>query len=297
MTQPANLDLDAVLAFAAFADSLNFSEAARGLHISQPALHVKVRKLSERLDRPLYRRVGRALELTEHGELVARYGRQLREGTSELLAQLHGMAERPVTLAAGEGAYLYLLKAGITHFQKDASAPLRLLTLNRDEALAAVLGGKAQLGVAPLDVVPEQLQSIVLTTVGQVLAVPEGHRLARRSRLRLKDLAGERLVVPPRGRPHREMLAALLQSAEVLWEVALEANGWELMLSFVAMGAGSAVVNACCSMPPGVVAIPIPELPTLRYHCFHLRGLLKSTPAERLRVSLQDNGNAWKASV
>ena len=297
MTLPANLDLDAVLAFAAFADSLNFSEAARGLHISQPALHVKVRKLSERLDRPLYRRVGRALELTEHGELVARYGRQWREATNELLAQLHGMPERPVTLAAGEGAYLYLLKQGITHFQKDASAPLQLLTLNRDQALESVLGGRAQLGVAPLDLVPEPLQSTVLTTVGQVLAVPEGHRLARRSRLRLKDMAGERLVVPPRGRPHREMLSALLQSAQVPWQVALEANGWELMLSFVAMGAGAAVVNGCCRMPQGVAAIPIPELPSLRYHCFHLRGLVKSTPAGRLRAALQDHGNAWKIAV
>lgn len=294
MTQPASLDLDAVLAFAAFADSLNFSEAARGLHISQPALHVKVRKLSERLDLPLYRRVGRTLELTEHGELIARYGRQLQEGTSEVLAQLHGLTERPVTLAAGEGAYLYLLRAGITEYQKSASAPLHLLTLNRDQALAAVLGGKAQLGVAPLDVVPEQLQSTVLTTVGQVLAVPEGHRLSRRSRLQLKDMAGERLVVPPRGRPHREMLAALLQSAEVPWEVALEASGWELMLSFVSMGVGLAIVNACCRMPAGVKAIPLPELPTLRYHCFHLRRLVKTAPAGELRAALQSNGNAWK---
>lgn len=297
MLQAFNLDLDAVMAFAAFADSLNFSEAARRMHISQPALHVKVRKLSERLDRPLYRRVGRSLELTEHGELIARYGRQLRDGTADLLAQLHGLAERPVTLAAGEGAYLYLLRAGISAFQKTAPAPLRLLTLNREEALAAVLGGKAQLGVAPLDDVPDQLQSTVLTTVGQVLAVPESHRLAARTRVKLTDLAGERLVVPPRGRPHREMLAALLQSAEVSWEVALEANGWELMLSFVAMGAGVAVVNACCRLPAGVVAIALPELPVLRYHCFYLRGLAKSTPGGQLRAALQDHGNTWKTST
>ena len=75
-----------------------------------------------------------------------------------------------------------------------------------------------------------------MTTVGQVLAVPAGHRFSKRSRLKLKDLAGERLVVPPPGRPHRQMLGALLQSEQVAWQVAMEANGWELMLSFVAMG-------------------------------------------------------------
>jgi DNA-binding transcriptional LysR family regulator len=90
------------------------------------------------------------------------------------------------------------------------------------------------------------------------------------------------------------MLAALLRSAAVPWEVALEANGWELMLSFVAMGAGAAVVNACCRMPAGVVPVALPELPVLRYHCFHLRGLPKETPASHLRAALQAHGNAWK---
>lgn len=294
MILSSRLDFDAVVSFAAFADAMNFSVAARHLHISQPALHVKVRKLSEQLDRTLYRRVGRGLELTEHGEAVARYGRQLRSSAEEMLGQLHGTVEQPVTLAAGEGAYLYLLGPGIGEFQRQASAPLRLLSLDREQSLAAVLGGKAQLGVAPLDSVPDQLQSTALTTVGQVLAVPVTHRLAGRSRLKLKDLAGERLVVPPRGRPQREMLSALLQSEQVTWEVAMEANGWELMLSFVAMGLGVAVVNACCRMPKGVVAVALPELPSLRYQCFHLRGMAKSSNVGRLRATLLAHANTWK---
>jgi DNA-binding transcriptional LysR family regulator len=294
MITPSRFDFDAVLAFAAFADRLNFSAAARELHISQPALHVKVRKLGEQLDRPLYRRVGRNLELTEHGELIARYGRQLRDSAGQLIGQLQGVAEQPVTLAAGEGAYLYLLGAGIREFQRDAQQPLRLLSLDRDQTVAAVLGGKAQLGVAPMDSVPDPLQSTVLTSVGQVLAVPAAHRFAGRSRLKLRDLAGERIVVPPRGRPHREMLNALLQSERVPWEVAMEANGWELMLSFVAMGAGLAVVNGCCRLPQGVVGVALPELPVLRYHCLHLRGLAKSSSAGRLRATLLAHGEAWK---
>jgi LysR family transcriptional regulator, low CO2-responsive transcriptional regulator len=294
MIPSSRLDFDAVVSFAAFADAMNFSVAARHLHISQPALHVKVRKLSEQLDRTLYRRVGRGLELTEHGETVARYGRQLRSSAEEVLGQLDGTVQQPVTLAAGEGAYLYLLGSGIGEFQRRANAPLRLLSLDREQTLAAVLGGKSQLGVAPLDSVPDQLQSTALTTVGQVLAVPVTHRLAGRSRLRLKDLAGERLVVPPLGRPQREMLSALLQSEQVAWEVAMEANGWELMLSFVAMGLGVAVVNACCRMPKGVVAVALPELPSLRYQCFHLRGMARSSNVDRLRVTLLAHADAWK---
>jgi DNA-binding transcriptional LysR family regulator len=294
MIVSSRLDFDSVVAFAAFADAMNFSVAARQLHISQPALHVKVRKLGEQLDRALYRKVGRSLELTEHGEAIARYDRQLRASAAEVLGQLSGTGEQPVALAAGEGAYLYLLGAGIGRFQRDTRLPLRLLSLDGEGTVAAVLGGKAQLGVAPLDAVPEALQSVVLTTVGQVLAVSSGHRLAGRSRLKLKDLPGERLVVPPLGRPHRQMLGTLLQSEQVDWEVAMEANGWELMLSFVAMGVGSAVVNACCRLPKGVVAIPLPELPSLHYRCFHLRGMPKSSNAAKLRAALIAHADSWK---
>jgi LysR family transcriptional regulator, low CO2-responsive transcriptional regulator len=294
MIPSSRLDFDAVVSFAAFADVMSFSAAARHLHISQPALHVKVRKLGEQLDRTLYRRVGRGLELTEHGEAIARFGRQLRTSAEEVLGQLDGRSEQPVALAAGEGAYLYLLGPGVGQFQRQANVPLRLLSLDREQTLAAVLGGKAQLGVAPLDSVPEQLHSSLLTTVGQVLAIPAEHRFAGRARLRLKDLAGERLVVPSAGRPQREMLSTLLQSEQVPWEVAMEANGWELMLSFVAMGVGVAVVNACCRLPKGVVTAALPELPSLRYQCFHLRGMTKSSSVDRLRASLLAHANSWK---
>ncbi|URN00095.1 LysR family transcriptional regulator [Actinomadura madurae] len=48
----ARLSTDALASFAVFADHLNFTRAAEELHISQPALHVKVRKLTETLGRP-----------------------------------------------------------------------------------------------------------------------------------------------------------------------------------------------------------------------------------------------------
>lgn len=297
MNTLSRLDFDALLAFSTFAESMNFSAAARQLHISQPALHVKIRKLGEQLERPLYRRIGRVLVLTPFGEALARHGREVRFGSEEFLGQFSGASQQPITLAAGEGAYLYLLGEGIRLFQREEKTRLHLLSLDRDETLAAVTSGKAQLGVAPLDSVPPQIQAFPFTTVGQVLAVPVGHRLASRSRLKLKDLGSERLVVPPSDRPHRQMLGALLQSQRVSWEVAMEASGWDLILSFVSMGIGIAVVNAHCRVPEGIVTIPIPELPSLRYHCFHLRNIAKSPNVMRLRALLTEHGDAWRLKL
>ncbi|MFZ5890453.1 MAG: LysR family transcriptional regulator [Myxococcota bacterium] len=67
-----------VFAFTEFAEHLNFTRAAKQLHISQPALHVQIRKLSEEVGRPLYRRTGRSLSLTPEGKRLAVFGREVQ---------------------------------------------------------------------------------------------------------------------------------------------------------------------------------------------------------------------------
>ncbi|MGW1346020.1 helix-turn-helix domain-containing protein [Kribbella sp. NPDC002412] len=60
-------------AFAVFAQHRNFTRAAEELHVSQPALHTRIRKLEGRLGRPLYAKQGRILQLTEAGERLAAF--------------------------------------------------------------------------------------------------------------------------------------------------------------------------------------------------------------------------------
>jgi DNA-binding transcriptional LysR family regulator len=135
--------------------------------------------------------------------------------------------------------------------------------------LAAVRSGQAHLGVSVLDVLPEDLTAVELATFPQVLLVPHDHRLARRRSVALRDLAGTRLVVPPRPRPHRVLLEHALRAAGVEWTVAVEAEGWPLITHFVALGVGLAVVNGCVPAPPGLVARAVTDLPSVTYHVVH----------------------------
>lgn len=284
------LDLDAVKAFVAFADTLNFTKAAARLHISQPALHAKVQKLSRSLGQPLYDRIGRNLKLTEAGKAVARLAREINDLSDGLLQELStGENRRPVVLAAGEGAYLYLLGGAIRAFAAKSRTPLRLLTRDASATLEAVRSGAAHLGVAVLDVVPDDLEAHLLVKVPEILAVPRGHPLSRRDTIKLRDLHGARLIVPPVDRPHRLAIERALQSVDVQWNVALEATGWELMLRFVQMGLGIAIVNGCCRLPAGVVGVRIAGLPETRYYAVHRKNALaKGGPRELLKYLLEE---------
>ncbi|GAA3207232.1 LysR family transcriptional regulator [Dactylosporangium siamense] len=261
---------DALASFAVFADHLNFTHAAAQLRISQPALHVKITKLARELGRPLYHRAGRRLVLTADGEAVARFARAHDERLAQFLTEFAGLApQRPVVLAAGQGAYLYLLGDTIRAVLADEPTRLRLINCDHRQMLAAVRTGQAQLGVSVLDVLPEDLTTVELATFPQVLFVPAGHRLARRRSVRLRDLAGSRLVVPPQHRPHRVLLEQAMRATGAEWTVAVEAEGWPLIAQFVALGVGLAVVNGCVPPPAGLVARPVQDLPPVTYHLVH----------------------------
>jgi LysR family transcriptional regulator, low CO2-responsive transcriptional regulator len=137
--------------------------------------------------------------------------------------------------------------------------------------------------VTTLDVVPDGMDAVLLRRAGALVVMPRGHRLSRRRRVHLTDLAGERLILPPPTRPHRALVARALEAAAVRWETAVEATGWELMLHYAALGIGLAIVNDICRVPGGAVGRPLSGIPAVGYHVVHARRMPLSAPAQALK--------------
>lgn len=248
-----------------FAEHRNFTRAAEELHISQPALHVKIKKLGAVLGIELYQRDGRELHLTAAGRKVAAFAVDLDASLRDFVSDL-GEADdsSPVVLAAGEGAHLYVLANGIRRLL-ERGTNVRLLTTDTDETVDAVRSGRADLGVAVIAGRPAGVVVRDLSSYEQMLVLPAGHALARKRRVALSDLEGASLVVPPPSRPHRVALDRALRRAGVDCSVGVEAEGWSPMMRFVSMGVGLAIVNGCVTPLDGLVARPVIDLPSITY--------------------------------
>jgi DNA-binding transcriptional LysR family regulator len=257
------LEADALRAFAAFSEHLNFTTAAAELLISQPALHVKIRKLSASLGVELYERQGRRLVLTETGHRLAEFSLEHRRRVDDFLAGLYP-ANAPAALAAGRSTLRWVIGEGIQRLVTSGRA-VRVVTAGRDEALQHVNAGRVDLAVIAHTPPPQPLEQCLLSTYPQVLVVPRQHRLGKARAIRLTDLDGLDLVLPPRGRPHRESLETALRAATVKWQVTAEVDGWDLLVHFVRLGLGATVVNGCVPAPEGLVAIPVSDLPRVSY--------------------------------
>lgn len=271
-------------AFIAFAERLNFTHAAKTLHLSQPALFVQISKLGEALGVPLYTKQGRQLGLTDAGRRLLAFAREQRDRDGEVVSELRtGRSRATVTLAAGTGSFLYILGPALREFLRLSPARLRLLQRERPGTVEAVKSGEAQLGVAAFDAIPDELEPQLLTRVPQLVVMPRQHALANRRRLKLRDLEGLSLIVPPVGQPQRATLEQALSSAGVRWQPAVEATGWTLVLRFVELGLGLTVVNGCCEIPRGLVARPLGELPAVSYYLVSRQGATPGVETRRLR--------------
>src|SRR6478609_9546032 len=194
-----------VRAFVSFAETLNFTHAAARLHISQPALHVQIRKLGESLQAPLYVRHGRSLTLTAEGRKVLAFGREQEERTAQLIDDVKGTArDTGVVLAAGAGTFMHLLSEPLRSFQRGKHSKLRVLTRDREQALSAVQLGEAHLAVTVIDDIPPNVISRRLAKVGAAVVMPRNHPLARKRSIAIGDLRDEHLIAPPAGRPLRD---------------------------------------------------------------------------------------------
>ncbi len=87
---PLNLDMDALRTLVAAYQLGGFNRAAEQVGRSQSAISQQIHKFEQRLGRPLFRKSGRGLALTEAGETVIAYARRILELNDEAVAAVRG---------------------------------------------------------------------------------------------------------------------------------------------------------------------------------------------------------------
>src|SRR6266849_9070377 len=82
----ALIDIDQLRTFIAIVETGSFTRAADVVHKTQSAVSMQMKRLEERLGRPIFARDGRASKLTEDGERLLDYARRIVKLNVEALA-------------------------------------------------------------------------------------------------------------------------------------------------------------------------------------------------------------------
>lgn len=194
------MELRHLRSFLAVADHLSFSRAADATHITQPALSRQIRDLEHELGCRLFDRRPVGVVLTRDGaRLRERVGRAVQE-IDQVAREMRARSRREprVLRLAHFGTFLALhLAPFIQRLHRDRPRwRVELVELDPAEALRRLARGEIEAAASgrPRDPLPGHWQARVIWTQAPLIVLPASHRLAKRRRLFLRDLAGEQLL-------------------------------------------------------------------------------------------------------
>lgn len=214
------MNLDQLRTFATAADTLNFTQAARMLHISQPAVSQQIRELESALKVTLFERRGRTLALTPAGERLRPLALDLLSGAKRAedeLAEYRGVPQGVFLLGAENTPGTYLLPHVLGAFSREFPGVRISLRVTDIETIERSLtDGELDLAVTETEPSPGRIHGWERVPFMQdelVLIVPPTHRWASRGTVELDDLEGEPFILRQRDSALRRLYSDRLADA------------------------------------------------------------------------------------
>lgn len=242
-------------------------KAAEKLNVTASALNRRVLDVEEEIGHPLFERHARGMRLTSAGETFLRYVRADSSSVARMLSEIEdmsGMRRGTVRLAVSQAVAYDLLPREIDIYRK--AFPLvefSVRVCNRVEAMRALSDYTSDLVVM---FNPERSADLeVLASVPQRLnaVMAADHPLAKRKRLKLRDIVQYPFALPETGLGSRNLLDGFFARSSLRYEVGLESNSFELLMRFIRQEPAVTFQISIGTPPPeghdGIVSRPLDE--------------------------------------
>lgn len=237
------MDIAALQAFLAVAESGSFSRAAERIYLTQPAISKRIAGLERRLGAQLFDRIGRRVQLTEAGRALFDRSRAILnelEDAKRSLANLSGEIRGALSLATSHHIGLHRIPLTLKRFRaRYPQVRLDLRFMDSEQACHAVVRGEIELAVVTLPPAPiAQLRCERVWNDPLDVVVAPNHPLAAQTRTPLRSLLEHPAILPGPGTYTREIILKALGAARGKIRVDMTTNYLEVLKMLVAIGLG-----------------------------------------------------------
>lgn len=283
--------------FAAVVEQGGFTNAARALRLSQPAISKSLNELERQLHVSLIERGARGVKLTEAGRSLYDRARELfgvERVAERELRELRGLKRGTLRVAASTTIATYMLPPVLGRFRmRHPSVRIRVTSANTRSVLRRLLESRTDVALVEgpisddaVDVIPWREDELV------VIAHPE-HPLAVQPEVGVEHLMRETVLVREPGSGTREVAERALARHGVRLTRTMRLGGTEAIKQGVAAGLGVAIVSRAAAADQitlgRIVVVPVHGLQIRRELTqLKLRHRSDSTAARELRLLLDE---------
>jgi DNA-binding transcriptional LysR family regulator len=242
-----NLNLDQLRALLEVVELGSFTEAAKRLHLTQPAISQQIRELENRCGLQLVERIGKRAFATPAGSELISYGRRIMAEAEHALTAVRqhkaGTAGR-VRIGAGPTALAYLLPPVLRKL-RDAHPNIEIVvTTGTTHSISdALLANEIDIGFTALPVEAKDLETVPVRSDPMVAILP-GSEPTIPAKVTPADVAVRTLILEYQRVPHRQLSRAWLQAGGVEARPELEFDSIEAIKGAVSAGLGMSIVPA-----------------------------------------------------
>ena len=245
------MELRQIRSFLSVAETLHFGRTAEMIHLSQPALSLQIRGLEDEIGVRLFERNRRKTVLTPAG--VA-----FREYAAEVLSGLDQAVHKAKLAAKGKLGILrigFISTAGneivpaiIRQFRElNADVEFSLRNILTADQIQMLETGSLDIGFLRLPIGGHsELEVVTVHREPFVLVVPASHKLAKRKRVRLREVSGQDFVMYERtyAPGFHDLVFGILRDAGIIPNVRQTAGEMPTLISLVDSGVGVAILPA-----------------------------------------------------
>jgi DNA-binding transcriptional LysR family regulator len=240
------MELDQITAFLEVARQQSFSRAAEKLYRTQPAISAQIRALEQECGHRLFDRLGRRVVLTRPGEVLFEHGEKLAALHREVLQRVQeaeGHAAGKLVIGANEATCLYVLPQVFAEFKR--KHPQVAVSIYRNfshKILQKMAEHQVDIGIVTLPLSQDNLKVIPFHEDDLLVVLPPSHRFAKKSSLKLEDLASEPLIFPKGGHT-RALLDKIFHKYRDRLQISMELASVETIKKFVGAGLGISLLS------------------------------------------------------
>ena len=219
------------------AEVLHFTKAAELCFVTQSGLSQQIKKLEEELGLPLFKRIGKKVQLTEAGSVFLVHAKKVveniengKQAIEDLNEMIGGELRIGVTYIFG------LLILPIVHaFAKQYQNLKIVVEYGTTEALEQKLLNNALDVVLVISSHPIEapIQKVPLFISNMVMAVSKTHPLAHLDKIAFKKMDEIELVLPGKGSNSREFVEELFQKFNMTPKISIELHSIHALLQMV----------------------------------------------------------------